>query len=156
MTASKLTGLAAALCLVVPGLALGAPAAPNMMGNWTGKTFSIIAGSGGHWPDNRGTWEKPGLSEGDLVIAVTGQEGRRFWGVTSITANGKKTDEPFIGELYGKGNRSVLTADTDGYVSGQVNGNVFSFCYSQAGGPTQTSVVSCTELKRTPTKPSDH
>ena len=148
MTAAPLIGLAAALCLIGPSVAIASETAPDMMGHWTGKTFSIVAGAGGHWPDNRGTWDKPGLVEGDLVIAVTGQEGRRFWGTTSITANGKKTDEPFIGELYGKQNRNVLTADTDGYVTGEVKGNVFSFCYAQAGGPSQTSVVSCTELKR--------
>ncbi len=149
MIASKRIGLAIALFLLGTAAALAADSVPDMMGNWTGKTFSIVAGAGGHWPDNTGTWSKPGLLDGDIVIAVTGQQGRRFWGVTSITANGKKTDEPFIGELYGRHNRNVLTADTDGYVTGQVSGNVFTFCYAQAGGPTHTSVVSCTELKRT-------
>jgi hypothetical protein len=40
-----------------------------------------VAGSGGHWPTNKGTFDKPGLFEKDLVIEVTGQEGRRFRGI---------------------------------------------------------------------------
>ena len=46
-----------------------------------GKTYTIVAGSGGHWPTNKGAFEKPGLLEKDLVIEVTGQEERRFWGI---------------------------------------------------------------------------
>ncbi len=146
----KLTGLAAVLCIVGPAMALSAENAPNVLGKWTGKTFSVVAGTGGHWPENKGTFDKPGLLEGDLAITITGQEGRRFWGFSSITANGKQTDEPFVGELFGPLNRRVLIADTDGYMNGDIKGNTFSFCYAHAGGPTQTSVVSCTEVKRTP------
>jgi hypothetical protein len=96
-----------------------------------------------------GTFEKPGLLEKDLVIEVTGQEGRRFWGVTSMSGDGEKTDEPFIGELTGNRNRDFIVADTDGYFKGELRGNnVLSFCYAQAGGKSESSVVSCTEVKR--------
>jgi hypothetical protein len=129
-------------------LALGADKAPDMKGKWTGKTYSIVAGSGGHWPSSRGTFEKPGLFEKDLVIEITGQEDRRIWGVQTLSGNGEKTDEPFIGELTGNRNRDVVIVDTDGYLKGEVRGNVLTFCYTQAGGKTESSVVSCSELKR--------
>ena len=99
-----------------------------------------------HWPSNRGTFEKPGLFEKD-----TNQEGRRFWGTQTFTGNGEKTQEPMIGELTGKDNKTIVLVDTDGYLNGQlINNNMLSFCYTQAGGKTESSVVSCTEIKRTP------
>jgi hypothetical protein len=145
-TVVALTAVALVAC---PMLALGADKAPDLKGKWTGKTYSIVAGSGGHWPSSMGTFEKPGLLEKDLVIEVTGQEGRRFWGVTSMSGDGEKTDEPFIGELTGNRNRDFIVADTDGYFKGELRGNnVLSFCYAQAGGKSESSVVSCTEVKR--------
>jgi hypothetical protein len=51
---------------------------PNMKGKWVGKTHTIVAGLAPHWPSNKGTFEKPGLFEKDLVIEITGQEGNRF------------------------------------------------------------------------------
>jgi hypothetical protein len=122
---------------------------PNLKGKWIGKTYTIVAGMGGHWPTNKGTFEKPGLGEKDLVIEVTGQEDRRFWGVQTLSGNGEVTQEPMIGELTGANNRTVVIVDTDGYLNGQlVNDDLLSFCYTQAGGRSQTSVISCTEVKR--------
>jgi hypothetical protein len=38
--------------------------------------------------------------------------------------------------------------DTDGYVNGRFIGNdTFSFCYTQAGSKTESSVVNCTQVK---------
>jgi hypothetical protein len=149
MNHSTVVTLTAVALAAWPMLAFGADKAPDLKGKWTGKTYSIVAGSGGHWPSSMGTFEKPGLFEKDLVIEVTGQEGRRFWGVTSMSGNGEKTDEPFIGELTGNRNRDFIVADTDGYFKGELRGNnVLSFCYAQAGGKSESSVVSCTEVKR--------
>ena len=104
-----------------------------------------------HWPSNRGTFDKPGLFEKDLVIEVTNQEGRRFWGKQTFSGGGEQTSEPMIGELTGKDNKTVVLVDTDGFLDGQlVNNNTMTFCYKQAGGRTESSVVSCSELKRTP------
>ena len=122
---------------------------PNVKGKWIGKTYTIVAGSGGHWPTNKGTFDKPGLVEKDLVIEVTGQEDRRFWGIQTLSGNGEVTQEPMIGELTGRDNRTVVIVDTDGYLNGQlVKDDILSFCYTQAGGKSQTSVISCTEVKR--------
>jgi hypothetical protein len=124
--------------------------APDMKGKWVGKTYSIVAGKGGHWPSSQGTFEKPGLYQKDVVIEVTNQEDRRIWGIQKFSGNGETTQEPFIGELTGSDNRSVVIVDTDGYLTGQVQDDVLSFCYMQAGGPSNSSVVSCTEVRRAP------
>jgi hypothetical protein len=131
--------------------ALAADPLPNMKGKWVGKTHTITAGVSLHWPSNKGTFEKPGLFEKDLVIEVVGQEGDRFWGNQSFSGNGEKTEEPMIGELTGENSKTVIIVDTDGYINGRLIGNdTLSFCYTQAGGKTESSVVSCTEVKRAP------
>lgn len=141
--------LATAALVLGPALAFAAERVPDIKGKWVGKTHTIVAGSGGHWPTGSGTFAKPMLLEKDLVIEVTGQDGRRFWGVTTLSGNGEKTDEPFIGALTGRGNRTIVSADTDGYLNGQiVDAGKISFCYAQAGGKTASSVVSCSEVTR--------
>jgi hypothetical protein len=140
-----------AIIAVVSSSTFAADQAPNMKGKWVGKTHSIVAGSGGHWPTSKGNFEKPGLFEKDLVIEVTGQEDRRFWGIQTLSGSGESTREPMIGELTGKDNKTVLIVDTDGYLNGQLlEDNVLSFCYTQAGGRSQSSVISCSEVKRAP------
>jgi len=134
----------------VPLCAWAGDDAPDITGKWVGTTFSIVAGTGGHWPESAGTFEQPGLYEKDIVIDVTGQKGARFWGVYTLWGDGESTDEPFIGELYGKDKANVLIADTDGYLNGTIEGDTLTFCYANAGGPTMTSVVSCTEVSRQP------
>ncbi|HKF10668.1 MAG TPA: hypothetical protein VKB89_18390 [Xanthobacteraceae bacterium] len=88
------------------------------------------------------------MLEKDLVFDITGQEGRRFWGVTTISGGGEKTDEPFIGELTGKDTRSFVFADTDGFWNGQLEGDTLSFCYMHTGGKSRSTVVSCSEVRR--------
>jgi hypothetical protein len=153
MKAAILTLLAGATLLACPVLALADESIPDMKGDWVGKSYTIIAGSGSHWPTSAGTFEKPGLLEKDLVIRVTQQADRRFWGVTILSGNGEKTEEPFIGELTGKDHRFAVFVDTDGYWSGEINGDEFSFCYTQAGAVHEgktSSVISCTEVRHQP------
>ena len=99
MSQSLVRNLTLATLLACPAFALGADQPPDIKGKWTGKTHTILVGKGGHWPKVRGTWDKPALLEKDLVFDITGQDGRRFWGVTTISGGGEKTDEPFIGDL---------------------------------------------------------
>ena len=146
-----LVTLVAAVALTGSIIAFAEDAVPNMKGKWVGKTYTIIAGRGGHWPTSAGTWEKPGLYQKDLTFDITGQEDRRFWGITIISGMGQKTQEPFIGELTGAGNRHAILVDTDGYWGGDISGDVFSFCYAQAEAmhedKTSSAVVSCTEVR---------
>jgi hypothetical protein len=51
--------------------------------------------------------------------------------------------------LTGKDNRSFVFADTDGFWNGQLDNDTLSFCYMQTGGKTTSTVVSCTEVRRT-------
>jgi hypothetical protein len=139
------------LVLCIVGTASAADQIPNIKGKWVGKTHTIVAGVAPHWPSNRGTFEKPGLFEKDLAIEVTAQDGRRFWGMQTFTGNGESTQEPMIGELTGKDNKTVVLVDRDGYLDGQlIDDNTLSFCYKQVGGQAGASVVSCSEIKRTP------
>jgi hypothetical protein len=134
--------------MALPTLAFGADQVPDVKGDWVGKTYTIIAGKGGHWPTSLGTYDKPGLFEKDIVIKVTGQSDRHIWGRVIMSGKGEKTEEPFVGELTGKNNRHFVTADTDGYVVGDISDdNVLSYCYMQAGGRSHSSVVSCTDVK---------
>jgi hypothetical protein len=138
-----------ALAAIIAGPALAADKIPDLKGKWVGKTHTIVAGMGLHWPSNMGSFEKPGLFEKDLVIEVTGQQDSRFWGNQIFSGNSEKTEEPMIGELTGPNNRTVLLVDSDGYLDGQLIGNdTMSFCYKQAGGKSGASVVSCSQLKR--------
>ena len=150
MNRSMIRNLAVATLVAYPAFAIGADQVPDIKGKWIGKTHTILVGKGAHWPKGRGTWDKPALLEKDLVIDITGQDGRRFWGVTTLSGAGEKTDEPFIGELTGKDNRSFVFADTDGFWNGQIDADdALSFCYMHTGGKTTSTVVSCTEVKRT-------
>ena len=143
-------GHSAAIAALVayPASALGEEQAPDVKGKWIGKTHTILVGKGGHWPKGRGTWASPALLEKDLAFDIRGQDGRRFWGVTTLSGGGEKTDEPFIGELTGKDNSRFIFADPDGFWEGQLDGDdTLSFCYRHTGG--SSTVVSCTEVKRT-------
>ncbi len=145
--ASAVVGLSVAA--IVSSSVLAADQIPDIKGKWAGKTYSIVAGSGGHWPSSKGTFDKPGLFEKDLLIEITNQDGRRFWGNQTLTGNGENTQEPMIGELTGAGNKTVVIVDTDGYLNGQLaDNNTLTFCYTQASGRGPSSVVSCTEVKR--------
>ncbi|WP_266338011.1 hypothetical protein [Kaistia nematophila] len=128
---------------------------PDMKGDWVGKTNTIIAGMGGpHWPDSKGTWEKPLLAERDITLRIVGQSDRRFWGQSIIAGDaasgGAVTTEPFIGTVS-KGGDSVMMADTDGYFFGDVEGNTLSYCYVQAGAKQaadKPAVVTCLDVTK--------
>ena len=148
MNRSVIRYLAIAALVAYPVSALGEGQAPDVKGKWIGKTHTIRVGKGGHWPKGRGTWDSPALLEKDLAFDIRGQDGRRFWGVTTISGGGEKTDEPFIGELTGKDYKSFVFADTAAFWNGQVDGgDTLSFCYMHTN--SRSSVVSCSQVKRT-------
>lgn len=141
---------AAVLAISVAGISTIAQAAdkvPDLKGNWVGKSHAIVAGAGGHWPKNNGSYAKPGIYDKDMVLIIDGQEGRRMWGRTIIGTGADATEEPFIASLD-IDNKTLVAADTDGYFIGHLHGRTrASFCYAQAGKDT-AAVVSCTELKK--------
>ena len=139
------------LCAV---FATGAQSA-EMKGEWTGKTHTIIAGTGGpHWPESKGTWDKPMVADRDITIRITGQDGRRFWGESVIAGDtasgGQTTTEPFIGTVT-PDDSNVMMADTDGYFVGKLSGRTLSYCYIQAGSKETNgtpAVVTCNEVTK--------
>jgi len=128
---------------------------PDMKGEWVGKTNTIIAGVGGpHWPDSKGTWEKPLLAQREITLRITGQDDRRFWGESVIAGDaasgGAVTSEPFIGSVS-KGGDKVMMADTDGYFVGDLSGKMLSYCYLQAGARQaneKPAVVTCNDVTK--------
>src|SRR6266436_3490847 len=105
--------------------------------------YPVSALGEGQEHDVKGKWV-----EKDLGFDIRGQDGRRFWGVTTLSGGGEKTDEPFIGELTGKDYRSFVFADTDGFWNGQLDGDdTLSFCYMHTH--SRSTVVSCSQVKRT-------
>ncbi|MGC1410409.1 MAG: hypothetical protein WA864_15875 [Acetobacteraceae bacterium] len=55
----RFTPMSAAVLLAavsLPALAFGAGQVPDVKGDWVGKTYTIIAGRGGHWPTSVGTF----------------------------------------------------------------------------------------------------
>lgn len=129
-------GSAIAVLALYPALALAADRVPDLKGKWVGKAHAIVAGSG--------TSAEPVLLEKDLVIEVRGQEGRRFWAVATLSGNGEKKNASFIGALTGRGNRTIVSTDASGYLTGQLVGpGKISFCYAEP------VAVSCSEVTRT-------
>ena len=149
MKRSTAFGFAVALSISLPALAFADDKVVDLKGKWVGVSHSIVVGSGGHWPTGAGTFENPGRAEKDLVIEITGQDQRRFWGVSTLSGKGEKTSEPFIGVLARDNGGDLLIADTDGYFHGEVEGDKISFCYAHTGGKTASTVVSCSDVKRT-------
>ncbi|WP_428032571.1 hypothetical protein [Ancylobacter sp.] len=136
-------------------ISVAAAQTPDMKGDWVGKTNTIIAGVGGpHWPDSKGTWEKPLLAQRDITLRIVGQEDRRFWGESIIAGDaasgGAVTSEPFIGTVS-KGGDKVMMADTDGYFVGDLSGTTLSYCYLQAGAKQpndKPAVVTCNDVTK--------
>ncbi|KIZ45869.1 MULTISPECIES: hypothetical protein [Rhodopseudomonas] len=146
MTHSTVRGLALAIFVTLPALALAADKTPDLKGKWVGVSHSIVVGKGGHWPAGAGTFDNPGRAEKDLVIEIKGQDQRRFWGVTTLSGKGDKTTEPFIGALSSDNSGTFLIADTDGYLQGKFDGDKLSFCYAHTGAAS--TVVSCSDATR--------
>lgn len=142
----------AGLALAALGLSAAGVAATervhNMMGLWKGVTHTIVAGQGGHWTNHQGGFDKPGLFERPFTIEVVGQDGRRFWGRSTVEGSSMQ-NEPFVGALDVDGRRFVLV-DTDGAFQGAVMGrNTLSYCYVNVPGPRNpAAIASCSKMMR--------
>ena len=142
------------LCTVMT-TTVAAAQTPDMKGDWVGKTNTIVAGVGGpHWPDSKGTWEKPLLAQRDITLRIVGQDDRRFWGESIIAGDaasgGKATSEPFIGTVS-KDGAKVMLSDTDGYFIGDLSGTTLSYCYLQSGARQandKPAVITCHDVTK--------
>src|SRR5215831_480896 len=85
MNRSVIRNLVVVALIAYPAFAFGQDQAPDVKGKWIGKTHTILVGKGGHWPKGRGTWDHPALLEKDLAFDIRGQDGSRFWGVTTLS-----------------------------------------------------------------------
>lgn len=149
MMISKLNVALTTMLFAAPILAQAPADIPDVRGKWVGKNRAIVAGRGAHWPSASGTFEKPLIGEKEVITEVVGQDGTSFWGTHTLIGKGERTVEPFIGQLTGPDKRRMLIADTDGYIFGQVvDSETISYCYVHAGGKTESSVVSCLDVKR--------
>jgi hypothetical protein len=63
MNRSIIWKLTIAALVAYPTSGLGADQAPDVKGKWIGKTHTIVAGRGMHWPKSRGTFDNPPCSK---------------------------------------------------------------------------------------------
>ncbi len=149
MNRSIIRKLGIAALVAYPASTLGADQAPDVKGKWIGKDSHHTCGQGralAEGPRNLGQTSLARKGPGDRYHRA----GRpSLLGRDDALGAGEKTDEPFIGQLSGKDNRSFVFADTDGFWNGQLDGDTLSFCYTHTGDKTRSTVVSCTEVKRT-------
>ena len=108
--------------------ALAAPAAPSLMGSWSGvHTGGAYVGSPGHSPDkSEPTFIKPGLR---FTLTIKQQEGRALIGTWSSP---RKT-ERLVGVVR-LDNKTVVLADEDTHFSAVLlDANSMEFCGTEAG-----------------------
>lgn len=121
---------------------------PVIVGVWTGANSAIVAGQGGHWPTQQGSFENPLRASKVVTFEITGQDGRRFWGQSQIEGSGVAA-EPFVGTLR-LDNKSFVIVDTDGMMFGDLKGkNRLELCYAQVPGhKNPAAVLSCAEMRK--------
>lgn len=132
-----------------------AASVPDMKGDWVGTADPIVSGKGGpHWPENKGTWDKPVITKRPITIHVTAQDGKHFWGHITLAADQgtgePESEEPFIAS-FSTGGPDFYFADTDGYAVGGSDGQNLSYCYMQAGAKKEgdgPAVVACADLTK--------
>jgi hypothetical protein len=112
----------------------------DITGKWVGKVEAVALGTPTHVQNPSPNPQDPGLSESDVTLAITRQEGARFWG-TFASAGGS---EPIIGVFSGP--RDFIFVDHDGYTKGTVRADgVIEWVYGRGG---DTMVAAHAILKR--------
>jgi hypothetical protein len=100
----------------------------DIKGKWVGKVEAVALGTPTHVQNPSPDPRNPGLSESDVTLTITGQQGARFWG-TFASAGGS---EPIIGVF--SGSRDFVFVDHDGYTSGTVRADgVIEWVYGRGG-----------------------
>jgi hypothetical protein len=129
--------VASAAC---PNAAAAQDAPIDLKGQWVGTSESIVRGKAMHHADPGPN--PPLLDNVEFTFAITGQDGRRFWGTVSST----KTDaEPIMGVIAYDG-KTIVASDSDGYLHGTiVDADTIELVYSHTGSST---VVAANRIKR--------
>ena len=135
----------AALALILGCAACSqAPAAqdsmPDLKGNWVGTSDSIVRGTAPHHAAAPGP--QPLVDHVQFTLAITGQDGRRFWG----TVSGGTSTEPVIGVIALDG-KTIVARDNDGLIEGTiVDADTIDSVYSHNNGTS--AVVASNRWKR--------
>lgn len=139
---------AAVLLAAGPAPSFAKDRAPNLVGTWRATTDTIVAGQGGNWVGNESSYAKPAHFERPFTVEIYGQDGRRFWGRSSIGGS-PLAPEPFIGSLR-VGGRQLVAANADGSFTGDLKRkNVLEYCYLAVPGVTnKAAIVGCSVLRR--------
>jgi len=140
-----MTGVGLATNGAINAAAADKPKVPDMAGEWTGTSESVVLGSGGHHPGGSSLQDKPRLREVAFALSVAGQEGRRFWG----TIKSPDFSEPFAA-IFSTSNVYAYGADPDGFYHLKSLGpDQLELCYTQpATSPTGSIVAACTVFTR--------
>jgi hypothetical protein len=137
----SLTALALTLAIAGgAGIATAQSAQPiDLKGIWTGTSESIVRGSPPHHAAADGM--APRLDNIPFTFAITGQDGRRFWGTVS-SPTGK---EPITG-VIGYDGKTIVAEDSDGLTHGTlVDPDTIELIYAHTG---KSTVVAANRLKR--------
>ena len=130
-----------ALGLVLASAATAAqtPALLNLKGHWIGTSESIVRGKAMHLSAPKAA--KPMVDNVEFDFAITGQDGRRFWG----TVTSKTGREPIIGVIALDGT-TIVASDSDGTLQGTiVDSDTIDLVYVHHG---KSTVVAANRIKR--------
>lgn len=111
----------------------------DLKGRWVGTSESIVRGNALHHAAPGGN--EPLRDNVEFTFAITGQDGRRFWGSVSSKA-GK---EPIIG-LIALDGKTIVASDSDGILEGTIiDPDTIDLVYHHTG---QSMVVAANRIKR--------
>ncbi|XWN32236.1 MAG: hypothetical protein ROR55_03715 [Devosia sp.] len=113
---------------------------PDLKGTWKGMSETVVIGNPRHFVDDPNTSD-PRVVSAEFSLELTGQDGRRLWGVLSTPS----FSEPWLAVMR-DGGETFLGVDSDGHVEGRVmDGDTIEICYAHNG---ETMVASCAKLSR--------
>lgn len=139
----SLTAMALMLAVTASsGIAAAQGAAPmDLRGHWTAMSDAIEKGHPMHHLPGPGTG--PRLDHIEVTYAITGQDGRRFWGTVSFKRGGA---EPIMG-VIGFDGKTIVARDKDGLYQGSiVDRDTIDVIYSQQS--SESTVVAAHRFKR--------
>lgn len=99
---------------------------PNLIGDWAGKSSTIIVDASSHSSASMANWDKPTLSQRNVIAKITKQKGNLFWG--KVIGNGN-TDGPLIGAIGVDGKTIVMVGPNAHVRATLVSPTKIEYCY---------------------------